>query len=96
MGLVSLVLVVIALMLLGADLVTSLEMRGSIVVRTVASIWDLFDKGGPDAFRLWASNQLPDFLSVAVNWMLGLYSWAVPGIIGVALAFIFGRKHEEV
>jgi hypothetical protein len=95
MGFVSLVLVVIALMLLGADMISSLEMRGHIVTRSVASIWDIFDKGGPDAFRVWATSRLPSVLAVAVNGLLGIYGWAIPGVIGVGLAFAFGHKREE-
>lgn len=96
MRIVSLILVVIALMLMGADLVTSLERGGHIAVRSIATVWDLFDQGGPDAFKLWASGQLPSFIANAIGWLLGLWSWAVVGGLGVILAFIFGRKHEEV
>jgi hypothetical protein len=93
---ISLILVVVALMLLGADLVTSLEMRGTIVVRSIATVWDLLDKGGPDALRQWSTNTLPAFATTAINWVLGIYSWLVPGVLGVTLAFVFGRKQADV
>ncbi len=41
MRLVSLVLVVAALMLLGADAVTSLERGGGITVRSIDQVWAL-------------------------------------------------------
>jgi hypothetical protein len=95
MRVVSLVLIVIALMLLGADLITSLEMRGTIVVRSVATVWNLLDAGGPDAVRQWCAGTLPSFLCAAVDWLLGVYCWAIPGLLGVALAFAFGRKETQ-
>jgi hypothetical protein len=94
MRVVSLVLVVVALMLLGADLVTSLEMRGTIVVRTVATIWNLLDADSLAAFKQW-SGTLPSFLQAVVDWLLGIYSWAIPGVLGVALAFACGHEHGE-
>ena len=42
--LVSLILIVAALMLLGADAVTSLENGGEIIVRSLDQVWALFDK----------------------------------------------------
>ncbi len=95
MRLISLVLVVTALMLMGADLVTSLEKGGHITVRSLAVVWDIFQKGGAEGFKAWSSAHLPGFLASAVAWTLGLWSWAVTGVIGVILAFIFGRKHEH-
>ena len=51
--LISLILVVAALMLLGADAVTSLENGGKITVRSLDQVWALFDHG--DANRAhWA------------------------------------------
>jgi hypothetical protein len=98
MRFVSLVVVVIALMLLGADLVTSLEnldKGGHITVRSLATIWSLLDQGSLDGFRHWAS-QLSGFLAAAIDWLLGIYGWFAVGVIGMAMAFFFGRgKHEE-
>jgi len=94
LGLISLILVVFALMLLGADMISSLEMRGQIVTRSVAAVWEAFDKGGPEHFRLWCGAHLPYFLQSAVNWLLGIYGWAVPAVIGVPLAFFVSRKRE--
>jgi hypothetical protein len=99
MRFVSLVVVVIALMLLGADLVTSLEnldKGGQITVRSLATIWGLLDQGSLDTFRHWSAAQLPGFLAAAIDWLLGIYGWFAVGIIGMAMAFFFGRgKHED-
>ena len=95
MRLISLILVVTALMLMGADLVTSLEKGGHITVRSLAVVWDLFEKGGAEAFKAWSVAHLPGFLANTASWLLGLWSWAVTGLIGVILAFIFGRHNEH-
>ena len=55
----SLILIVAALMLLGADAVSSLENGGKIIVRSLDQVWALFDKTGMDAFHAWAGRHLP-------------------------------------
>jgi hypothetical protein len=91
MRLLSLVLIVIALMLLGADAVTSLEKGGEITVRSLGAIWGLFNPGGLAAFKNWMQNHAP-FAAQSVYSALALPGWSVTGVIGVILAFIFGRK----
>ncbi len=59
MRLISLVLIVGALMLLGADAVTSLERGGEVTVRSVAQIWALFSKASMDGFKAWTQHNLP-------------------------------------
>lgn len=94
--LISLILIVSALMLLGADAVTSLEKGGDITVRSLGRactlVWTAFDKAGPGAFQAWLAHSLPAFL---VQWLYGLMAlpgWGVTGVIGVILAFLFGRR----
>ena len=94
MRLISLILVVVALMLMGGDVVTSLEKGGHISVRSLAEVWELFDKGGVEAFKAWNAAHMPGFLAGAIAWLLGVWSWLVVGLIGIVLAFLFGQKHE--
>jgi len=94
MRLISLILVVIALMLMGGDVVTSLEKGGHISVRSLAEVWELFDKGGVEIFKAWNAAHLPGFLAGAIAWLLGVWSWLVVGLVGIVLAFLFGQKHE--
>lgn len=93
-SLVGLVLVAIALMLLGADLMTTLEHQGRITTRSVEDVWAVFDKGSVDAFKAWIGAHLPGFLASVVYWSLSLWSWAVAGGLGIVLVFLFGRKQE--
>jgi hypothetical protein len=94
MRLFSLFLVVVALMLLGADAVTSLEHQGQISVRSFEAVWGLFDAGSLTASKAWMERVLPGFLSGALESLLAIPAWSI-GVIGVILAFVFGRtKHE--
>jgi hypothetical protein len=93
--LVSLCLIAIALMLLGADFVTSLEKGGEITVRSVDQVWSMFDAGGPAAFREWAEHHWPPVALHALQAVLTLPGWAVTGVPGVILNFVAGRTHSE-
>ena len=91
----SLVLIVIALMLLGADVMTSLE-KGEITVRSLAQVWAMGDKASLDGFKAWLEHTLPSGLANAGEAFLNVYSWLPFGVLGVVLEFAFGRRgHEE-
>ena len=92
MRFVSLVLIVIAIGLLGADLVTSLEKHGLIVVRSVAQVWALVDKNGPAASEAWVQQTLPYPLMRVFAMLLNTWSWVVVGIPGIVLVFLFDRR----
>lgn len=94
--LISLVLIVIALMLLGADVLTSLEHGGVITVRSIDQVWQMIDKSGDAWFKAWLALNLPAFVSTAFNAIIALPGWAVFGVIGVILAFLFGRRVADV
>jgi len=94
MRLFSLLLVVIALMLLGADAVTSLEHPGKITVRSFEMIWSLFNPGALATFKNWTATTLPAFASNAIFSVIAIPAWSI-GVIGVIFAFIFGRKQED-
>jgi hypothetical protein len=91
MRLVSLILIVLALMMLGADAVTSLERGGEITVRSLGAVWSMIDNDGLNNFKNWVQHYLP-FFAQGVYSSLALPGWAVTGVIGVIVAFVFGRK----
>jgi len=93
--LVSLVLVVFALALLGADAITSLDKGGELTVRSVEQVWTWVAQGGPDAFRVWAQHHWPPAALHAFDTILVLPGWAVTGVPGVILNFLSGRSHAE-
>lgn len=91
MRLISLGLIVAALLMLGADAVTSLERGGELTVRSLGTIWAVFDGSSLNQFKSWVQNHLP-FMAQGVYSFLALPGWAATGVLGVLLAFIFGRK----
>jgi hypothetical protein len=93
--LVSLVLVVAALMLLGADAISSLENGGKIIVRSLDQVWTLFDKTGVEAFHAWLDRHLPAVVAHGVAAIFTLPGWAATGVPGAVLAFLFGRRVTE-
>ncbi|MBV9548089.1 MAG: hypothetical protein JO256_00265 [Alphaproteobacteria bacterium] len=89
--LISLVLIVIALMLLGADAVTSLEKGGEVTVRSLGMVWAAIHQASLDGAKAWVQNHAA-FAAHFVYSFLALPGWSVTGVAGVLLAFIFGRK----
>ena len=86
-------------MLLGADLITSLEKHGAITVRSLKRMWTLTKaETNASAFNVWMQHALPSPVPGWVGAVLNLPAWALTGVLGVVLAFIFGRKvaPEEV
>ena len=90
--LISLILIVSALMLLGADAVTTLEKGGEITVRSLNDVLALFDKSGVAGFKATLDHALPAPLPNWIEAVLALPGWGLTGVIGVILAFLFGRR----
>ena len=93
---VSLVLIVVALMLLGADMVTSLEHGGRIAVRSIEQVWRFVGPGSIAAIKSWVEHSLPAPLPDLFYSVLALPAWALPGVLGVVIAFVFGRRAPEL
>ena len=91
MRLVSLILIVTALMLLGADAVASLERGGELTVRTLGTVWGLVHPASLTHFKDWVQNHAA-FMAQGVYSFLALPGWAATGVLGVILAFLFGRR----
>jgi hypothetical protein len=91
---ISLVLLVIAFMLLGADFMTSLE-KGEITVRSLAQFWTIVDKPTLDAFKAWLEHAMPSPFAGWIESFLNVYGWAPFGVLGVILAFASSRHPDE-
>jgi hypothetical protein len=92
---ISLILIVMALILLGADLVTSLEKGGQVTVRSIGQVWLLLEKPGAQAFNSWLVQTLPPPVPGWVDAVMALPAWALTGVLGAVLAFLFGRQAAE-
>jgi hypothetical protein len=94
MRLIALAMIVTALVLLGADALTSLEKGGEITVRSLNTIWTILDASSLATFKDWAQREVP-FLAQTLYSALAMPAWGPIGVFGVLIAFIFGRKHAE-
>jgi len=92
---VSLILLCIALMLLGADLVTTLERSGEFTLRSLYDDWALFSKDSAEGFRSWLEHTLPMPVSSWIAAVLQVWGWLFFGVLGMILAFLFGRRQGE-
>ena len=92
MRLIALVMISAALLLLGADALTSLEKGGEITVRSLNLVWSLIDSHSLAVFKDWVQHTIP-FLAQTIYSALAMPAWGPIGVIGVLIAFIFGRKH---
>jgi len=90
----GLFLLALALMLLGADMVTSLEHQGQITLRSFQAVWAIFDAGAVTAFVAWMTQTLPPIVTSAVLTVLAIPAWSL-GFVGVIITFITGRKRDE-
>jgi hypothetical protein len=88
--LLALIFIVVALMLLGADAVTTLEKGGAIMLRSLATDLALVH-GDPS---MWVQMALPASIANVLMIGLGFPGWAVIGVLGVLLAAISFSRRE--
>lgn len=91
MRLIALIMILTALVLLGADALTSLERGGEITVRSFAAVWTSLDPASLARFKDWVQHELP-FMAQGVYSALTIPGWGLIGVVGVLIAFIFGRR----
>jgi hypothetical protein len=89
---ISLVLIVIGLMLLGADLISTLEKGGEVVIRSLDHVWGTINKPTLDGMKVWLDHHAPGAVTHGIESFLATPGWAVFGVLGVILAFLFGRR----
>ena len=92
---VSLALIVIALTLLGADMVASLQRGGQIAVHSIGQVWGFVAPATIAGAKAWVGHVLPSPLPDWFYSVLALPAWALTGVLGVVIAFLFGRRAPE-
>jgi len=76
-----------ALMLLGADEISTIENGGIRTIRSLGQILTLY-RADPMPFVM----ALPEWLAAAVNWVLVVPGWAVFAVVGSLLAAVFRSR----
>ena len=92
---VSLALIVIALVLLGADGVSSLQRGGPVTVHSMDQVWTLLGPASIARFKAWLAHSLPAPIPGSFYSVLALPAWAPPGVLGVVIAFLFARHQPQ-
>jgi len=83
----GLILMISALMLLGADGITTLEMDGVVTTRSLDEIIALLGASPRD----WLETTLPGVVSGALSAPFALPGWMSTGVLGVLFALMGGR-----
>ena len=83
----GLLLLLHALMLLGADEISTIENGGIRTIRSLGQILTLY-RADPKPFLEF----LPDWPSAAFGWVLSLPGWGVLALVGGALAAVFRAR----
>ncbi len=91
---VALILIVLGLMLLGADVISMLESGQEPALRTLESVWGLFTATGVESFKVWFAELVPAIVIDIFNAVLSLPAFAVFGVFGILLAVIFRERDE--
>ena len=87
----GLILVVFALMALGADGIQSLE-AGELSLRTTTELWTLLNAASLETFSTWVAG-LPAFLQdPIISSLLAIPVWVTLGVLGLLIAFIFRKR----
>ena len=89
---IALVLIVLGLMLLGADVVTLLEKGQEPHMRSLAEVWGLFTATGVESFQTWFVGLAPQPVGEAFTSFLAWPAFAVFGVTGVILAVLFRER----
>ncbi|MSP94918.1 MAG: hypothetical protein EXR00_06560 [Alphaproteobacteria bacterium] len=76
----SLALIVFALVLIGADVISTMEMQGTLVVRSLAQILLLVGLDATATFQSYLPTSVSDYGVMVLNWP----SWAPVGVIMAA------------
>lgn len=79
-------------MVLGADGIQTLE-AGEVKIRSLGELWGLLHQASLDSTNAMIAESLPGFLADPVfSSLLTFPSWAVLGVIGILIAFLFRRR----
>lgn len=83
---IALIFIAIALMILGADVVQTLENAGKLSLHSLADLFNLFTRGTQDVQPATGG------LAGVLNTALSAPAFAVAGAIGLILAFLFRQR----
>ena len=87
----SLTLIVLALMLLGADIISTLEAGTGVIVRPMDKVLLLFGLDG----KPWIQASFSTAVANALLAVLSLPGWATLGVVGVLFMLLFPPRRTR-
>jgi hypothetical protein len=90
---IALLFLVVALMLLGADIVSTLELGGQFVTRSLEAVIALVTGASAQG---WIEGTFPAPAASLFITVVSLPGWLPTGLLGVLLAFAAGRGRARV
>lgn len=91
---VALVMIVLGLMLLGADVVTLLERGQEPHMRSLAEVVGLFSATGVASLQGMIASVAPGEIADGIASILAWPAFAIFGVIGVILALLFRERDD--
>ena len=86
----SLFFLLIGFVLMGADLLTSMDKGGEAYLRSIDQVWTMLNPASLSAFKGWVGHDA-SWAARGLEIVLALWGWAVAGGLGVVLNFLSGR-----
>src|SRR5207237_9116819 len=87
----SLTLIVLALMLLGADIVSTLEAGSGVIIRSLDKVLLLFNMD----LKPWVQNTFSPSVANVLLSILSSPAWVTLGILGIVFSFIAPARRER-
>lgn len=91
---IALILIVLGLMLLGADVVTMLESGREPMARSLENVWAMLSASGVAESKAWLAAMLPSAVLQAIDLVLSLPAFVVFGVLGIIFAVAFREQDD--
>ncbi len=90
--LIAVIFIVAGLLVLGYDVIFSIQQGQGFKALPLADLWKLIHAGSLDGYRAWVTETIPNPGPSISESILGFPGFAVFGVIGVLLGLLFQKR----
>ncbi|MCC6917787.1 MAG: hypothetical protein IT548_01210 [Alphaproteobacteria bacterium] len=90
--LIAIIFIVAGLLVVGFDIISSLQAGQGFKALSLESLWTLIHAGSLEAYKNWVIASVPEPGPGISNAILGFPAFAVFGVIGILLGLLFQRR----
>ncbi len=90
--LIAVIFIVAGLLVLGYDVISSIQAGQGFKALPLADVWSLVHAGSLEGYRAWVTETIPDPGPSISESILGFPAFAVYGVIGVLLGLLFQKR----